>query len=323
MAAWRGGGRGPARRGGRGGRRGAGDPLRLVVASRQAPAPVERHGDYPVEAGEPVAQTFGQATAKMPSQIVQASELQSPHHGVERRPVAPEGEQPVEGGRALPAGAAPVVRRQGVAASGRAADRAGLPWQRSEGRPAALAESQRGSRSPGAAGRSRGTAPAAAHGPAGQAGALRGAARRWEVLVRITDQSWERRRSRRVASFRVGTKRDAILSGTGRPRGEPGAGIERIRREGGTLIRNHRLLGRLLLVFSLLLLPAARRRAGALQLHRGGSRRDRRLVRRQSGQQPQQLQLPAQSRRSSPSRAPMWSCAPAGSPSTRTGSSAR
>ena len=35
---------------------GAGDPLRLVVAAGQAAAPVERHGDDPVAAGEPVAQ---------------------------------------------------------------------------------------------------------------------------------------------------------------------------------------------------------------------------------------------------------------------------
>lgn len=44
----------------------------------------------------------------------------------------------------------------------------------------------------------------------------------------------------------------------------PGAGIERIRREGGILIRNHRLLGRLLLAISLLLLPAV---AGAEDLY--------------------------------------------------------
>jgi hypothetical protein len=47
-------------------------------------------------------------------------------------------------------------------------------------------------------------------------------------------------------------------------RGESLTGIERIRREGGTLIRNHRLPGRLLLVVSLLLLPAA---AGAQELY--------------------------------------------------------
>ena len=123
---------------------GAGDPLRLVVAAGEAAAPVERHGDDPVAAGEPVPQSRGERRRQVLPEIVQAPELEPAHHGVEGRPVAPEREQPVEGGRAPPAGAAPVVRREGVGGERPGADRAGFPRQWRERRPAGDAEAERG-----------------------------------------------------------------------------------------------------------------------------------------------------------------------------------
>ena len=121
---------------------GEGDPLRLVVATREAPPPVERHGDYPITVADLLAQGFGQGQRQVASKVVEASELEPPHHGVERWLVAPEREEPVEGGRTLPAGPAAVIRGEGMGGERPAADRAGRVPQRREGCPAARAKVQ-------------------------------------------------------------------------------------------------------------------------------------------------------------------------------------
>ena len=91
---------------------GNGDPLALVVPTREPAPPMEWHGNDDIGFGQDLPPVLSHRRSKVVAQIIEAPELQALNDGIKGVLVAPERKESIERGRLAEAGvAAPTLER--------------------------------------------------------------------------------------------------------------------------------------------------------------------------------------------------------------------